>query len=99
MSNWQPIETAPKDGTWVWLYDPDDEYEHMGAFVEFQATEDHPLMKHWGGIYMGMDFLSWMNPTHWMPRPHTCPLVNCLKQGVPHEHAIGGPSTALKPPK
>ena len=70
MSEWQPIETAPKDGTWVLLFDPEDEYAHVGAFVEFPATEDHPLVKHWGGIYIsGKGFMSWMNPTHWMPLP------------------------------
>lgn len=58
MSDWQPIETAPRDGTLVWLYEPHD----MGGFMFA------------GGVCLegewinNLDFNPQM-PTHWMPLP------------------------------
>jgi len=65
---WQPIETAPKDGTSVLLYGiwsgevhgHDNEYSILQASFSF---------KYWlveGGEYYCAYVL---NPTHWMPLP------------------------------
>jgi hypothetical protein len=63
---WQPIETAPKDGTFVLLYceDPDPEYEpyciqgwfESGAFDNrwYEAHSENPIRP---------------SPRHWMPLP------------------------------
>ena len=58
MADWQPIETAPKDGTRVLVYQPG--HLHMiGTYGAF-------------GYYFGPHW--WSNgvtiaPTHWMPLP------------------------------
>ena len=61
MIEWQPISTAPKDGTWVLLY-------HKGAKLHEWYWD--------GGIWTDDDMrngLEWSDgeygPTHWMPRP------------------------------
>ena len=56
---WQPIETAPKDGTWVLLY-------HFHARISDW---------YWDGDKWNSDVLEWSDdqaelaPTHWMPLP------------------------------
>ena len=65
MSEWKPIETAPK-GEWVLLFEPDAEF----------GTVD---MTHWiakwrysdwdEGWFDQDDALVVSNPTHWMPLP------------------------------
>ena len=61
---WQPIETAPKDGTWVW------------AFWPVQATEDQQRPSLWvkddpdGPRWQdAADHIDWTQPTHWQPLP------------------------------
>ena len=64
-SIWQPIETAPKDGTWILLASKDDD-EGLAIQSGF-----------WGdGFYYGWrDFkndscgIGGFEPTHWMPLP------------------------------
>jgi hypothetical protein len=56
MSDWQPIETAPKDGTRVLIYEPNTE---EGGSVLLGKYED--------GQWHDLDFNR--NPTHWMPLP------------------------------
>lgn len=67
MSEWQPIETAPKDGKSVILFDPS-----RGGFVADQRF----IFAHWsgwgGGIWENTNSggkLMNGNPTHWMPLP------------------------------
>lgn len=67
MSGWRPIETAPKDGTWVILYAP--------------AGGVQP--GYWGPSYFDYDpmWLQYAHrsearevvgePTHWMPLPNS----------------------------
>lgn len=57
IQEWQPIESAPKDGTAVLLYDPTTE---SGGFVFEGAWEN--------GWY---DYGDWFDrtPTHWIPLP------------------------------
>ena len=63
---WQPIETAPKDGRDVWLFTKDDyPAQFVGSFV------DDPLA---GGYWrhaeeLVANVLGEANPTHWMPLP------------------------------
>lgn len=61
MTDWQPIETAPKDGTPVLLFEPS-EYEIPASTVV--------------GEWRGNGFVESFNheyaiiaPTHWMPLP------------------------------
>jgi len=58
---WQPIDTAPKDGTRVLLYDP---YNGVG--------DGYYCNIRWWHYECGDDWYSeeW-NPTHWMPLPTT----------------------------
>jgi hypothetical protein len=72
VSEWQPIETAPKDGTIidVWLGDADQ------SDIAFYCT---PGTKRSSGWYyknskfrpnMGLGILTvFIQPTHWMPLP------------------------------
>ncbi len=67
-SEWQPIETAPKDGTPVLLFAPDDvpqivvgyAYKHSSRADVFWIYMDEALANISPG---GAD------PTHWMPLP------------------------------
>ena len=56
-ATWQPIETAPKDGTYVLLYEPrDDDHAIEVGFYECET-------------WYGMDHIYSIYPTHWMPLP------------------------------
>jgi hypothetical protein len=65
MMEWKPIETAPKDGTRILVFDR--EYHGEIAACEFN--------KEWGWVERGLDYATevWgygeMEPTHWMPLP------------------------------
>lgn len=75
MSEWQPIETAPKDGTWVLLYfdgwDRPDVYEGQPTIYAGQwSTENH--WRESGDWYVDWHDLTQYHigpPTHWMPLP------------------------------
>ncbi len=60
MSDWQPMGTAPKDGTAVLVLLPDSDIPHPARYYErlgWQST--------WDGYNLhGANF-----PTHWMPIP------------------------------
>ena len=70
MSEWQPIETAPRDGTEVLLWGGDWEseisrpYPNCGVLVGYSKS---------GMIFTvagGSHYEVWINcPTHWMPLP------------------------------
>jgi len=77
---WQPIETAPKDGTWIILGKPDWSVFLKARWVDVDG-DDGPF-KAWvfqyDGICLGVDdgVLGWQEdhddgamPTHWMPLP------------------------------
>jgi hypothetical protein len=78
-ARWQPIETAPRDGTRVLLCNQnrDDYYPVIGHFIDItEVRYDIPrkprrywlnecaVIGHWGG-----DF----EPTHWCPLPDAPP--------------------------
>lgn len=53
LPKWQPIETAPRDGMWVLIWDADSEHG-LGRYCEIYAlADDDP----------------WSGATHWMPLP------------------------------
>lgn len=62
-TGWQPIETAPKDGTWILLWQPDN-----GPNIACWMDRDFPWWfiddgKHGPYAVRGAD------PTHWQPVP------------------------------
>lgn len=60
MSEWKPIETAPKDESHILVSD--------GKYVE-KAYFDNELEK-WIEAWDGdVDFHDLIHPTHWMPLP------------------------------
>jgi hypothetical protein len=64
MSEWKPIETAPKDGTLIDVCNP-----HGDRTTDVRWEDGH--WRHWWiGDFDGMEWrkLS-IQPTHWMPRP------------------------------
>lgn len=68
-SEWQPIETAPKDGTWVLLY----KYSQPCGIDDLDSWL--PCMSlaryHEGYWYKNSEYTIGCNPTHWMllPKP------------------------------
>ena len=78
---WQPIETAPKDGTAIdlWIvgpqsevsfYDPACRSRRGGRAVDFAWLAKPPNSPNWyprGGL--GYPLSPEVTPTHWMPLP------------------------------
>jgi hypothetical protein len=71
---WQPIGTAPKDGTWVLVYGggtDDEEVTRAIAVAQYTdylnggKTEWHWQFAWYDGGYYGQ----FEEPTHWMPLP------------------------------
>ena len=59
---WQPIETAPKDGTLILVWDG------RQAFSGFWGRVSHPLNPlGWVGGHCQINHIT--QPTHWMPLP------------------------------
>ena len=57
MTDWQPIETAPRDGTVVLAYDPN------------WYRYPHPMEYRDGAWSLWFHDVGAMRPTHWMPLP------------------------------
>lgn len=69
VGGWQPIETAPRDGTWIMLF-----AERAEPSVSFGYYDDQPFMpdddEPWGWAFIEADGMpSRVAPTHWMPLP------------------------------
>jgi hypothetical protein len=62
MNGWQPIETAPKDGTRVLVADANSPWPY--------GTDEGPHLAAWDGYCwcIQLDGQS-ARPTHWMPLP------------------------------
>lgn len=74
MGNWQPIETAPKDGTLIdlWAYCENHNDWERRANCRWETMADF-LGNEFDGWY-GLNNGRWwscnfVNPTHWMPIP------------------------------
>lgn len=65
---WQPIETAPKDGTTVIVFVPPGKY-HSGRTVTVRWTERDIGYWHVDDGKRGPFPLRGGEPTHWMPLP------------------------------
>lgn len=69
-SGWQPIETAPKDGTKVLVYD-----ESYGLPQKAWFGKDHFKEEYEGWLFGDGDdyscglYFTPIEPTHWMPLP------------------------------
>lgn len=74
MSNWQPIETGPKDGSRVLLYFPPNgnRSERIEAgYWEIQKWHNRPK-PYWSGDCersLGVTWYRLTQPTHWQPLP------------------------------
>lgn len=80
MSEWQPIESAPKDGSYMLLYFPEgarslredydaqdwSEYE-PAMMLGFWSGDNYPENEWTHDFYEGISFYG--EPTHWMPLP------------------------------
>jgi len=64
-SAWQPIETAPKDGTHIIAFRPSDPAHIEGMY--WADYEDGSGSWHWS--YDGDSPVEGAQPTHWMPEP------------------------------
>ncbi len=80
MSDWQPIDTAPQNGTRFLAFVPGDDldlpvigvafWDAGSPSVRFEATKDPNLWRR--EIIENGHFVmegGWYSPTHWMPLP------------------------------
>jgi hypothetical protein len=63
LTGWQPIETAPKDGTAVLVYNP--KIYRTSQFVA--RWDDHD--QYWQSVACVDDYYGSSEVTHWMPLP------------------------------
>jgi hypothetical protein len=66
---WQPIETAPKDGTKVVLYCPsNDTFIFDAVYRKVAFSNSRSDWHEWDGEYVGAwsKLPDWFKPTHWM---------------------------------
>lgn len=63
---WQTIETAPKDGTRVFLWLADEGFPVLAAFIDF---DDPKAEAHEWFIFEMHQYATLNNPTHWQPLP------------------------------
>jgi hypothetical protein len=74
MSEWQPIDTAPKDGTRIILWLPVEDVAISGfwEWVEPERIDGHQLYSGFYDWFVDNDYVifdSEYRPTHWMPMP------------------------------
>ena len=59
--NWRPIETAPKDGTWILTFDP----EEPDKWSKYGIYKWSTFFKEW----VDQRDVTCADFTHWMPLP------------------------------
>lgn len=76
MTDWKPIESAPKDGTFVLLGGGKYYCEERDGYVEGPCVaslhKDKGGYDDWliAGCEGGYVWVAYDTPTHWMPLPH-----------------------------
>lgn len=68
MSEWQPIETAPKDGTNLLLYLPESEKRPI-VVGYYSIPLGHEDESYWFEVEGDGGFMIDVPATHWMPLP------------------------------
>jgi hypothetical protein len=61
-NEWLPIETAPKDGTWILVYQ-----KYNDSFSEIMIANYYEGNGCWSVMWDSRD--TEINPTYWMPLP------------------------------
>lgn len=102
MSEWQPIETAPKDGTAIYVYGPDllRELDGHCAVVRWQTISDGSTIPWWtvnDGKFGPYD-LRGPAPTLWMPLPGMCDICHKRPSIVKSYRAVVCNECALPDP-
>ena len=74
MSNWQPIETAPRDGTWFVICRAGTPGYEVGCFdplmfPQYVEAENGLYRKVVQKVYDWTGFNNFHRATHWMPLP------------------------------
>lgn len=65
MSEWQPVDTMPRDGQWVIVFRPEAE-ETGDPVITVAQTSKYPTTSPQGVQHYTQ---RWCHPTHWMPLP------------------------------
>lgn len=69
MREWKPIETAPKDGTWILVFEPSD-YQPCVHVVRWGVPEWSGGDLTWVTVALGPNPDTYEpDATHWMPLP------------------------------
>jgi len=77
MSEWRPIKTAPKDGTYVWLWCPSPYYPEGGRIEKGSFRRDEGFSGNKKRLWLNDKYDEYslgyastpLDPTHWMPLP------------------------------
>ena len=77
VTKWQPIETAPKDGTEIFVYDAADKKIYRAKWYLDEEVQEWDAEDLEAGFYelnkcfgdYDDYFMALGNPTHWMPLP------------------------------
>ncbi len=69
MSDWQPIDTAPRDGTRVLLWCEDGVGAVIGIWYAFKSNLLPPYWATTRGLLHGSAHDREYQPTHWQPLP------------------------------
>lgn len=68
MSEWQPIDTAPKDGTWILAICDDFDHPVVCRFKRFTRLNGN-VIEYWGLSYMSYYDEITCTPIQWIPIP------------------------------
>lgn len=80
MSEWQPIETAPKDGEVILIFKPDERMVGQYTLTAYWNDEEGGFIPaggiHKQGYYSAVAGKDQGYPTHWMPLPNSPVISN-----------------------
>lgn len=72
MNEWQPIATAPKDGTHILAFIPGgDGYPSLIYVLNWRRVPYNTAIHgEWHWVEAAGEEYEWFEPTHWMPLPN-----------------------------